>query len=362
MKKDGQDRILILKTDAIGDYIIFRTFLAEIVNEYKGYKITLLGNVILKDLVADIDQLIITDFISINHKTLNKDWFKLFKAIASRDYALTIDFHHSRIFIADIFAFASSAKRKISMRGNDLNINPSLKKLFNLAYSTIIDIPENIKNEFECLKFYTEQIIGRKLNIIQPVIDLPGTKFEALIPHIPYVVFAPGAAVINRQSSIDTLVDIASYVLKKHNICFIGSPDESALVESIKAKIPGQYLNTIIDLTGKTPLSALPYILNESLGVICNDSGVYHIAVALKKPTLCLTGGGHFERFVKYPEQKNVRICYQPMPCFNCDWKCIYKFPVNSPYPCISAIELKNIHENFSFLENEFIINKEEKG
>lgn len=356
LKRGGQKSILIIKIDAVGDYIIFRNFLTDIANEYRGYKITLLCNILLKDLAADLDQSVIENFIYVNHKTINADWFTLLKEIASKDYAITINFHYSRTFIADIFAFAACAKKKIAMEGNDLNMNHYLKLMFNLCYHTIVKIPENIVNEFAHLKFFTEQIINRKINANQPYLHLTDKKFAEFVPTESFIVFAPGAAVQNRQSSIDTLVDIANFVLKTHMICFIGSPGELSLVENIKAKIPHQQFNKIIDLTGKTPLSALPFILDKSLGVICNDSGVYHISVALKKPTLCLTGGGHFERFVRYPEQKNVRLSYHPMPCFNCDWKCIYKFPVSDPYPCISAIELRNVYENFSFLEQEFLI------
>jgi len=356
LKKGRQKNILIIKVDAVGDYIIFRNFLTEISNRYPGYNITLMCNVLLKDLVAELDQPLIDSYIFINHKTLNSDWFAVLKQLVSRYYLITINFHYSRTFVTDILSFAAWSGDKIAIDGNDLNMNRYVRRLFNLCYGTKIQIPENITNEFAILKFFTEQITGHEIEVNQPDLQIGNGKFAQMIPAGAFVVFAPGAAVENRQSSVDALVKMANYVLKTQRICFVGSPNEIPLVEQIKDKIENQGTDNIIDLTGKTPLSALPYILEKSIGVICNDSGVYHIAVALTKPTLCLTGGGHFERFVNYPPQKNVRLSYHHMPCFNCDWKCIYKFPANEPYPCISAIELQNIFDNFSFLEQEFMM------
>ncbi|MDP9076354.1 MAG: glycosyltransferase family 9 protein [Bacteroidota bacterium] len=354
-KKKGQKHILIIKTDAIGDYIIFRNFLMEIANHYKGYKITFLGNILLKDLAAELDQSIIHNFIYVNHKTLNADWFKLLKEIAIKNYELTINFHYSRTFIGDVFSYASNAKKKIAMDGDDLNMNQHLREMFNQMYDVLIKTPPSIINEFARLKFFTEQIINDEITFTQPYLKLSDKKFAEIIPTEEFIVFAPGAAVKNRQLEISKLGDIVRFVLKTNTICFIGSPDECAMVEEIKANIPHHQLSKIIDLTGKTPLTALPFILNEALAIICNDSGIFHIAAALKKTTLCLTGGGHFERFLGYPVQKNVRFCYKSMPCFNCEWKCIYKFPLSDPYPCINAIELQSVYQNFSFLENEYI-------
>jgi ADP-heptose:LPS heptosyltransferase len=354
-KPDIQNHILIIKTDAVGDYIIFRNFIAEIANKYTEYKITLLCNVLLKELAADLDHLVIHDYIYVNHKTLNADWFILLKEIAVKNYTLAINFHYSRTFIGDVFAFTSCAEKKIAMEGDDLNMSENLKRMFNPCYDIIIKTPQNVVNEFARLKFFTEQIINKNISFTQPYMRLNGKKFTQFIPSEAFIAFAPGAAVKNRQLEINKLVDIVKFVLNTHNVCFIGSPDERAMVEDIKSHIPHHQLSKVVDLAGKTPLTALPFILNESLAVICNDSGIFHIAAALKKTTLCLTGGGHFERFLGYPVQKNVRFCYKNMPCFNCEWKCIYKFPLSEPYPCVSAIELQNVYQNFTFLESEYM-------
>jgi hypothetical protein len=50
-------RLLIIKTDAIGDFILFRNFIEEVKLslKYRDYEIELLGNELWKDLVLAYD-------------------------------------------------------------------------------------------------------------------------------------------------------------------------------------------------------------------------------------------------------------------------------------------------------------------
>src|SRR5690348_14640759 len=73
--KKGQAHLLLIKNDEIGDYILFRNYLKYIRNheKYRGYRITLIGNVIWKDLFDEFDAAFVDDVIWLNKKTFNKD-------------------------------------------------------------------------------------------------------------------------------------------------------------------------------------------------------------------------------------------------------------------------------------------------
>jgi ADP-heptose:LPS heptosyltransferase len=357
-KKKHRGNILIIKPDAIGDYIIFRNFLSIIAadEKYANHKITLVGNVIWKEFAQEFDAEIIDRFISINHKTLNNDWTSVFNEVQKLNYDISITFCYSRAFLTDIIAFVASSASKIGLHGDSIRMNPNLKYIFDkTVYTDLINVPETLKTEFEFNKLLAEYVTKTKLNIVQPFLHLNNSKetFKFGI-NSSYVVFAPGAGVLNRQPNIDKLVKISSFVLEKYSLCFIGSFEDTKLVNEIINNVSFNKTNKIIDLTGKVPLCEIPYVLNNSLCIICNDSAIYHMAMAINKPILCIAGGGHFNRFVKYTHRENVRICYEEMPCFNCNWMCIFKFPLNDPYPCISAINLNNIYMNFSSLEKNF--------
>ena len=48
-----QKSIVILRTDAIGDYLLFRAFLSEVRKAYSNHHITLIGNSAWKPLYLD---------------------------------------------------------------------------------------------------------------------------------------------------------------------------------------------------------------------------------------------------------------------------------------------------------------------
>lgn len=354
-KKKYRGNILIIKPDAIGDYILFRNFLSIIAadEKYINHKITLAGNIIWKEFALEFDDRIIDRFISINHKTLGKKWISIFSEVQKVNYDILITFCYSRTFVTDIIAFAASSDRKIGLDGDDINMGPNWKYLFNkVVYNDLIKVPETLKTEFDFNKFLTEYLVNTKIKIVQPFLNLNSSKES--FKHLPNVVFSPGAGKWNRQSEVSRLVEIASFVLEKYNICFVGSSEETAFVDEIINGIPLIKADKIINFTGKVSLKEVPYLLNEALCVICNDSAIYHLSMALNKPTLCIAGGGHFDRFVQYTNHENVRICYEKMPCFNCDWICKFDFPAKSPYPCIAQIDINNILNNFKHLEAYF--------
>src|ERR1700761_7079681 len=79
--RSPQKRLLIIKTDAIGDYILFRNFL-EVVRSseaYKDYKIHLLGNVLWSDLALKYDSRFTDEFIFTKPNDLYESPLKLFK-------------------------------------------------------------------------------------------------------------------------------------------------------------------------------------------------------------------------------------------------------------------------------------------
>jgi ADP-heptose:LPS heptosyltransferase len=93
--------------------------------------------------------------------------------------------------------------------------------------------------------------------------------------------------------------------------------------------------------------------LVKSQILISNETGTAHIANAVGTPTVCILGGGHFGRFVPYPvlsgQTSHLKVVYHKMPCYGCDWKCVYQIKSEAsgsgamedePAPCISNISV----------------------
>ncbi|MGA9381330.1 MAG: glycosyltransferase family 9 protein, partial [Phormidium sp.] len=65
-------------------------------------------------------------------------------------------------------------------------------------------------------------------------------------------------------------------------VVFTGSQHEIELTKSVAAKMQAESLN----LAGRTILGALATLLTRARLVICNDTGVSHLAAALKVPSV----------------------------------------------------------------------------
>lgn len=101
----------------------------------------------------------------------------------------------------------------------------------------------------------------------------------------------------------------------------------------------------VIDLTARLNFGNLLAILGHPKLVVTNETGTAHLAAALRVPTVCIMGGGHFGRFLPYPKGAHdagikVVALHHPMPCFNCKWKCIYPIRYFDPAPCVSEVSV----------------------
>ena len=73
-KKARQNKsLVILRNDAIGDYLLFRDFLRVIRKEYSNYHVTLIGNIVFQDIALCLDKTYIDKFIWIDNKKFRKN-------------------------------------------------------------------------------------------------------------------------------------------------------------------------------------------------------------------------------------------------------------------------------------------------
>ena len=95
---------------------------------------------------------------------------------------------------------------------------------------------------------------------------------------------------------------------------------------------------------GKTELVELSGLLSQSQLIITNDTGTAHISSAVGTPTVCILGGGHFGRFLPYPDlpsqSSKIEAVFHKMPCYDCNWQCVYTFNKGEPAPCISNVSV----------------------
>jgi len=353
LKKTNENNILIIKVDVIGDYVVFRNFLRLIAIDahQNSYKITLLGNEIWKDLFLEIDNDIINQVFFLKNDKTWYDFYRVINILSEIRYVKVINFHYNRNLVTDLLTFITSSKHKIGINGWKGKFNRFIRPLTNRIYTQLVDIPLSVKSEFECNRYFTSILINKEIAIERPNIIINHERQFINIELFngnEYVVFAPGAGIFQRQLQIETIVMIVTLLLTEgYNICFVGSKNDTFLIKSVINKIDiknSLFYKKVIDISGKVKLSDVMHVINRSLFVMCNDSGLYHLSLALNKEVFCFAGGGHYDWFVNYIRNNDkINIIHHSMPCYNCEWKCIYKFPKNEPYPCIKRISLNEM-------------------
>ncbi len=339
--------IIIVKIDAIGDYLLFRNFLHDIKNSdrYNGFTITLIGNSLWKDLYERLDEGVADRLIWLDHTRYSNsmaDRRKFLRDVTDTKYSDLIVFHYSRTFTTEVLAFAISAGHKIGMNGDRNHLSSKYTDRF---YTELVNIPGDCVHEISKNAAFTSAVLGTKILRSVPSIEFYPT--EALADNNTIVV-APGAGSTQRQLPVECWKRVIVHMLSKgHKVLLIGSRSEQTMASKLVADIGTN--GNLVDHTGTTSLADIPSIVANSKMVVCNETSTYHFAVALKKMVVCFSGGGHFRRFASYEESPLIKLVYHRMDCFNCSWNCIYPEQAKVTYPCISAIEeaviIKSIDE-----------------
>jgi ADP-heptose:LPS heptosyltransferase len=338
-------RLLLIKTDAIGDYVIFRNFI-EILKKsekYRDYQIDLLGNKIWRDLNETYDKQYLKEIYFINDpnsfyeaplKALKQGW-QLFK----NRYEVVLQPTYTRVFITDGFAALTAAKQIIGYESDNEGIFPRYKKKTDKFYTRLLPLPQENYFEFNRNVFFFETVLGEKIDLKVPYISTNmGTKNGITI--------LPGAGAFKRGWEGDKFLELIKRLLQQTNepIFLIGGPSEVRHGEFLMQNLPAGSIENHIN---KTTVPQLVDIIAGSSLLIANETSAIHMAVATQTPSVCILGGGHFERFAPYPAgTPNAPVCvYEKMPCYYCNWICIYKTEANEPFPCISAVTLENVWE-----------------
>lgn len=117
-------------------------------------------------------------------------------------------------------------------------------------------------------------------------------KFLTGVPSSSTVVLVPGGAANVKQEMASRRWDGANFAALAglllqagHAVALLGSGGDVAIAAAIRAAQPG-----VVDLTGKTSLAEAAAIMKGARLVICNDSGLMHLAAAMNTPLIAIFG------------------------------------------------------------------------
>jgi ADP-heptose:LPS heptosyltransferase len=335
-------RLLIIKIDAIGDYILFRNYLEVIKTseKFKDYEIDLLGNVAWKDIALWYDKPFISRFRFVKADELYDSPGKVFGLMLSlfnSHYNLVLLPTYTRSFIGDGLAALTGAKSIIGFESDNEGIAPRYKNKTNRFYSEMLKLPEIYYFEFDRTRFFFE-------NILKHPVDLTGPHFPAKATGKQGITVFLGAGNNKRSWSTESFGQLMELIIGETGqpIHLVGGPEMGATALQLENRLPPE---SIINMVGKTSLPKVIDHISRSSLLICNETSAVHIAAACNTKAVCILGGGHFERFSPYPAHVYNRtiFVYEKMPCYYCNWLCIYDTAPHEPFPCIDKVTLADV-------------------
>ncbi|MBI3601372.1 MAG: glycosyltransferase [Candidatus Omnitrophica bacterium] len=338
--------VLLLRLDALGDFILWLDTAKEYRNLYPGRKITLIVNeawLELAELLPYWDEVWGLDIRKFRRHMFYRMSF--LRQVRRKGFEIVIQPRFSREFLLeDSIVLSSSAKQRIGFAGDGTNLSQEEKACSDRWYTRLVPNPPFSWGE---LRRNAEFI--RALGLTSFKADVP-TLAVALDKSVAmqekYYVISPGAGKGFRRWPLEYFGRIADKIYDatgmKGIICGGAGEGELALRLLHLSKAP------LMDMTGKTSLRALAGIIQRASFVLSNETAAIHIAAAVGTKAICILGGGHFGRFVPYQIEAEhthplPRPVFHEMDCYGCNWFCKFSVRPGDPVPCIGNVTVEQV-------------------
>lgn len=358
-----RQRVLIIRLDNIGDFILwldsFRAY--DQIFPSEEYDVTVLGNSVWEGLARE--NLSVKEFLFINPNrfcsNLAYRWM-LIKQIRSKAFDIVVQTRFSRRYaLEDAIIRLCGAHQRIGFESHSGSLRQLEEKRNRWWYSHLIKTSLGDVHELQRNGEFVRALGAKDFKISTPKLHISKQQDEKAIaiiaedgtPSDYYVLFI-SAADAGRRWPAERYVDIGEHLYKHYGwlgvIC--GGPEDADAGEITlrEADVPMR------NLVGRTSLNVLAAVSKHAKLLVTNETLAVHMAVALSAPCVCILGGGHFGRFLPYPDclgtpTQMPAIVYKRMECFGCNWHCIYKREDKSqPFPCISNITVDMVWSSIS--------------
>lgn len=179
-----------------------------------------------------------------------------------------------------------------------------------------------------------------------PFLDLPPTTSS----HPPELAIFPVTRSRLRNYPLLRLADAVNCFLDLHReyrVHIYGTQADEPELNEFRSLI---HTHQTVAIEYPASILAAAHRIQESSLILCMESAPAHIATTLDIPMVCILGGGHFNYFAPWGNDERQIWLYTVLPCYTCNWKCIYDNPIciyEIPSSKITAklVHLANMHK-----------------
>lgn len=321
-------KILIIRFSSIGDIVLTTPVVRCIKKQFPDVIIHYLTKPAFKEILA-------------NNPYINKvhllDKHPACKAIElkNENYDFVIDLHHNlrTIIFKTILDIPSSAYPK-------LNIEKFLLVNFKINLMPQKHIVDRYFKATEVLKVYHD---GEGLDYFIPEIDRLSEIKGIRLNNTRYITWAIGAQHFTKRLPNDKIIESC----KKSDtlVILLGGKDDTKNGDEIAKDIGTQCINAC----GLLSLNQSAWVIKNSLRLYTNDTGLMHIAAALKKPITSFWGNtvpafGMYPYYGSEPIENSI-IENNNLPCRPCS-KIGYDHCPRKHFKCMKNLPVVSLSDN----------------
>ncbi len=300
-------KLLIIRLDDIGDYLLFRNTLPFYkTGQWQEYEITLLGNFFWKNLFDSFDRNTVDEIIWIDKKQYEENKIyriDVWKNLREQGFEVVICPSRTRpILLDDLCTLASGAKNKFASENNLAydDINKSSDRIYNHLYQQ----KNYYTNEFIFNIEFANWCCQTNNLITRPQIL---SQFKST-HHKKYIVCFIGASAQSKRWPEKNWMQLIQMLSANNDyeIFITGGKNEIIAASKIEKQTKTKNVANQLSLLEMSELVAF------STAVITNDSMALHLGVSFNKPTIVIANGDNAYRFTEYEKAgfSNIKALY----------------------------------------------------
>jgi len=337
----NKDAILIIRTDSIGDSIIFSAFLERFHLAYPNLKISIMCQKHISEYYESIPY--VNNIFSFDKEKLylDKEYFdNCLNTVNNYYFELLLNPVYSSEEITNRIVNQLDIPQKIAFKGDLSNISHESKSRLQIDNYDLIETNNQLEiNRYkDLLNFFSIKVksLMPKINLTTDLINWADNFFleNSLSDDKTIALFAGAQFKIRYYKGYGKAI---SDSLKNYSVLVLGDIKDKEInginIQSLD--------NNIVDLTGKISLMQSIALLNKCKLAVGTETSLAHAACALGVRNVIILGGGHFGRFMPYSNLTSV-VCL-PLKCYGCNWQCKY-----NETKCIVDIEEKTLSRAIS--------------
>ncbi len=352
LNKKKLNRILIIRISSLGDVLLTTPILRAIKKQFTDSSIDIVTNSNFKE-IFEYNPCINNIFCydkKLSHK-LNKIAFNEFTSkMGFNKYDLVVDLQNnfrSKLLLSGKYVIKAKANKNRLHKLSLVYLKKPLKK-----YQSVVELYAEslrcfgIKLSDERLEFWLPEEAG--LSNYLPDLGRVRINGELIIS------IAPGSYHFTKRWLAENFIELTKMLIDNYDaeIFLLGSRSDI----EVCSKIQAEFTQKVRNYAGITNLYEAARKLDKSDLLICNDSGLMHLANARRIPIISIFGST-VKEFGFIPYLGNYRIVETKLKCRPCSHIGRDKCP-KGHFKCMKDISAKLVFEEVKKMIDEKILQK----